>query len=242
MVWGSKVLTELHSFLLDHLQDIFLKYFDGGFPVYQLQAVTPVQCPTLTLPCRSHALFKFLSWGHSKLQSSLRKNSIWLSVEILGKRKSSQRFSCRRRFKFCWLFHRHMALHCLISLGLHRLRLLVAKTPLCISLKWPSFYLKTFNCFVFCLFACPSEHQHSSLEMSDLTENFFRRHFVTYTRRKRKKERENVYSFSFLQSLLDLWYSCPWFLCLCFKWILAIDHVMYMQICTDPFPSYLKEN
>lgn len=121
-------------------------------------------------------------------------------------------------------FHRHIVLHLLINLGLRRLHLLVAKTPPCISLKWSSFYFKTLNYTLFSPLVCPSEHQHSQVEMSDITENFFKSHFITHIekekeKRKKKKERQISCSFSFLQSVLDLWYCCPWFLCLCLKWI-----------------------
>lgn len=95
-----------------------------------------------------------------------------------------------------------MALH-LINLALHRLHLLVAKTPLCISLKWPSFYFKTFKCSVFSLLVCPSEHQHSSVKMSEITENFFKSLFITHTKRKRKeKERFYIASVFFNLSLI----------------------------------------
>lgn len=87
-----------------------------------------------------------------------------------------------------------MVLHHLINLGLHRLHLLVAKTPLCISLKWPSFYFKTFNCSLFSLLVCSSERQHPSVEMSYITENFFKSHLITHIRKEKKKEkRERFY-------------------------------------------------
>lgn len=130
-----------------------------------------------------------------------------------------------------------MVLHLLINLGLHRLHILVAKTPLCISLKWPSFYFKTFICSLFSLLVCSSEHQHSSVEMSDVTKNFFKSHFNTKRKKKkREKKKKILYSFSYLQSVLDLWYSCPWFLCLSFKWIHYVKSEYYA--CVDMYRSF----
>lgn len=161
--------------------------FNGAFAVYHPQR------PTLPLTCRTKVLFKSLSWAHSKLQSGLRMSSSGVFVVILGESKVARDFHAGEGFNFYTFSHRHVAFHLLINLELHRLHLLVCKTPLCISLKWPSFYFKTFNCSLFFLLGCPSEHKHSSLEMSDITENFFKSHFLLHTDKEKRKKKRNWY-------------------------------------------------